>query len=284
MLLVISLICFLITSSQLPAALCHPRVSIELNPSSLHHHHRHLNAHVFNSERAHNILQEPLQREANVTTGAGKLALGAARHAAAFAPNDGSSSSISSLSSKDHHVVNKARPSALNDPHQHPASGAEQTIFKLSCDSSVCKNLVSTFVGTVEGSQCRSIFKTGKCPTACTTALTQVTSHQSWPACTAACSDTDIVVSSVDRWARLCGARTESLIDQGKEAVKSLVSDGLTSRFHANVFLQFLLAILILVLGVGYGYRRGATSAQLAYQIQKIRLIGRKNSGTNLSV
>lgn len=284
---VVSLFSFLIISLLLPTpSLSHLRASAELNPSSLHQRHRHLNAPVFNSEPAHSVLEAPSAPEANVTTGAGHLVLEAARRAAAFAPHGGSSSSASSLSSNDQHENPfNVPPSALNDPHQHPATGAEQIIPKLSCDSSVCKNLVAAFVETVEGSQCRSIFKTGKCPTGCTTALTQVTLHQSWPACATACSDTDdIVVSSVDRWARLCGARTESLIDQGKEAVKSLVSDGLASRFHIKVFLQFLLAILILVLGVGYGYRRGAISAQMAYRMQKRRLIGRKNSDTNISV
>lgn len=156
---------------------------------------------------------------------------------------------------------------------------------QISCDDDVCVTLRDTFIEAVESAACRSFFENGKCPTTCASSLTAVTANESWTPCTVACtgSDTDIFVSGAQRWLRLCGARTESLIDQGKEAVKTLVTESITTR-SSNIILQFLLGLLILALGIGYGYRRGAISAQMSYRVQKRRLMGRKNSDANISV
>lgn len=156
---------------------------------------------------------------------------------------------------------------------------------QLSCDDGVCVALRDTFIEAVESAPCRSFFENGKCPTACASSLSAVTVNESWTPCTVACTgnDADIFASGASRWLRLCGARTESLIDQGKEAVKTLVAESITTR-SSHIILQFLLGVLILALGIGYGYRRGAISAQMAYRVQKRRLLGRKNSDANISV
>lgn len=153
----------------------------------------------------------------------------------------------------------------------------------VNCDSVVCIELRDKFLDTVEDESCRAIFDNGKCPTLCSTSLSTITGNQSWPSCIQTCPDDDVVMSSVSRWIRLCDAHTESFIDQGKEAVKSFVSESLASRLHLRVVLQFFIGVLILVLGVGYGYRRGSLSAQMAhYARQKRRRAARKQSDTNL--
>lgn len=288
----------------------HPYAAAETNPSSVDSSRSHSRA--LNSESAHANIRLPLSLTLNTsqsshilsdeTNGPGHHALEVARRAAAFVPSDHPLGEMSSESSNTrlidtihgnlnqrHNTIvsgnsNGVASSILAAGNHDTVPSGEESRPALSCDSMICKNLFTTFLETVEGAQCRSIFKTGKCPTTCVTALAVVTSNESWLACKFACSETDIVASGADRWSRLCGARTESFIDQGKEAVKSLVSDGLASQVHVKAFLQFLVGVLILVLGVGYGYRRGAISAQLAYRMQKRCLIGRKNSDASISV
>lgn len=132
----------------------------------------------------------------------------------------------------------------------------------------------------MEGDACRGLFATGKCPTACATAMATVTTNASWTECELVCKD-DVVAAGASRWAVLCGARAETLIDQGKEAMKSLVTDGFAKRVSIRGVIHAFVGLLILVLGVGFGYRRGAGAAQMAYRLQRRR---RKNSDANISV
>lgn len=168
-----------------------------------------------------------------------------------------------------------------DDPHIHTDS--QENTQPISCDSAVCINLRDRFLDAVESNACRTIFDNGKCPTLCSTSLSLITGNQSWSPCVRACPDDDVVMGSVSRWVRLCDARTESFIDQGKEAVKSFVSEGFVSRLQLRVILQFIIAVLILFLGVSYGYRRGSISAQMThYARQKRRRTARKHSDANL--
>lgn len=167
-----------------------------------------------------------------------------------------------------------------------PNEEAPSPAPRLACDAAICTSLRDAFLDAIESATCRSFFENGKCPTMCSTSLTAITTNESWPACTTACtgSEAEVFVTGAPRWLRLCGARTESLIDQGKEVVKSFVADGIASRVHTKLVLQFLIGVLILAAGMVYGYRRGLISAQIAYRMQKRRLLGRKNSDANLSV
>lgn len=160
---------------------------------------------------------------------------------------------------------------------------AHEEAILLNCNSAVCSELRDRFLDAVEGDSCRAIFDNGKCPTLCSTSLTTITGNQSWTSCVKTCPEDDVVMSSVSRWVRLCDAHTESFIDQGKEAVKSFVSESFASRLHLRMVLQFFVGVLILALGVGYGYRRGSLSAQMAYYArQKRRRAIRKHSDSNL--
>lgn len=150
------------------------------------------------------------------------------------------------------------------------------------CADGPCVELAASFLSAVEGDLCRSLFINGKCPVACGQAIAAVTGNETWSRCATTCGN-DVVGGAAERWAALCGARQETLIDQGKEAVKSVLGDGLSSRLHFRAIVQFFLAVLILVLGVGYGYRRGAVSAH-AYRLQKRRLLSRKNSDVHLPI
>lgn len=151
------------------------------------------------------------------------------------------------------------------------------------CADGTCVELGAALLSAVEGESCRSLFVNGKCPAVCGQGIAAVTGNESWAGCATACGN-DVVTGAAERWAELCEVRQETLIDQGKEVVKGLVGDGLSSRLHWRAVLQFFLAVMILVVGVGYGYRRGAVSAQHAYRLQKRRLLGRKNSDNNLPI
>lgn len=151
------------------------------------------------------------------------------------------------------------------------------------CADGPCVELGAALLAAVEGEQCRSLFINGKCPAACGQGIASVTGNESWSACATACGN-DVVTGAAERWSEICEARQETLIDQGKEVVKGLVGEGLSSRLHWRAVVQFFLAVLILVVGVGYGYRRGAISTHYAYRLQKRRLIGRKNSDNNLPI
>lgn len=104
-----------------------------------------------------------------------------------------------------------------------------------------------------------------------------------WADCEAACVS-DVVTSGAKRWAKMCASRQETLIDQGKEAVKSLVADGLAARMQRKLVAQFIVGALIIVLGLAYAYRRRLVTARIAYRLQKRCLMGRKNSDLNLPV
>ena len=151
----------------------------------------------------------------------------------------------------------------------------------VKCGEGACEELSEALLDAVEGSTCRSLFLTGKCPAICANAISTITKNETWPECAMTCSE-DIVMSSAERWVGLCDARKETLIEQGKEAVKS-IHQGITQSLHARVVFQFLFGVLILIMGVVYGYRRGAISAAMAYRIQKRRL-GRKNSDNQLPI
>lgn len=151
------------------------------------------------------------------------------------------------------------------------------------CADGVCVELGAELLATVEGDQCRSLFVNGKCPVSCAQRLGGVLANTTWPACAAACGN-DVVAGAAERWREICERRQESLIDQGKEVVKGLVGDGLKTRIAWRGVLRFLLALGILVVGVGYGYRKGSGAAQYAYRLQKRRLMGRKNSDHDLPV
>lgn len=151
---------------------------------------------------------------------------------------------------------------------------------KMSCDSGDCQELGEALINAVEGASCRSMFATGKCPSLCVQNIAAVTSHASWTSCADSCSK-DLVTGAAERWAELCTIRQETLIDQGKEAVKSFVGAGFVSS-HARVLAQICIAFTIVVVAVAFGYRRGVLTVHSAYRLQKRRLLGRKNSDPNL--
>ncbi|KAI0559644.1 hypothetical protein FGB62_140g033 [Gracilaria domingensis] len=150
----------------------------------------------------------------------------------------------------------------------------------VSCEGD-CEYLADQLLDAVEGPACRSLFTTGKCPSPCMQAITVITSNSSWPACATMCAG-EMVTGAAQRWSTLCEIRQETLVDKGKEAVKNFVADGLGSGFRPSVLLRFSLGVLILFLGVVYGYRRGALSTHIAYRLQKRRLLSRKNSDASL--
>ncbi|PXF49783.1 hypothetical protein BWQ96_00435 [Gracilariopsis chorda] len=146
-----------------------------------------------------------------------------------------------------------------------------------------CEELADQLLNAVEGISCRSLFTTGKCPRPCMQAIQLITANSSWPPCAAMCGG-DMVTGAAERWTSLCQIRQETLVDQGKEAVKSLVAEGITSKLHASVLMQFSIGVMILALGIIYGYRRGAISTHIAYRLRKRRLLERKNSDGNLPI
>lgn len=151
----------------------------------------------------------------------------------------------------------------------------------VSC-SGLCSTLGDDLLAAIEGDACRSLFITGKCSGNCMTEISSVTENESWPACRDACSG-DIVSGASNRWVELCKSRQETLIDAGKEAMKTFVKEGLTTQLQHSMFTQFLFGVFILVIGVGYGYRRGS-AAHLRYRFQKRRLHNRKSSDDRLPV
>lgn len=179
--------------------------------------------------------------------------------------------SSANMSNSSSAVVEGPAPIAEHDP----------ALPAVSCADGPCVTLGAALLAAVEGPPCRSLFVNGKCPAGCAAAIADVTGNETWPRCANACGN-DVVAGAAERWAALCGVRQESLIDQGKEAVKSVLGEGLSSRLHVRAVLHFFLAVMILVLGVGYGYRRGAISAQYAYRLQKRRLLTRKSSDSKL--
>ncbi|CAN8077194.1 unnamed protein product [Agarophyton chilense] len=152
----------------------------------------------------------------------------------------------------------------------------------VDCDRE-CEQLADQLLEAVEGSTCRTLFTTGKCPSPCMQAISAITSNSSWPPCAAMCGG-EMVTGAAQRWSALCDLHQETLVEKGKEAVKNFVTDGLRSRIHLSALMRFSLGALILFLGVAYGYRRGAISTHIAYRLQKRRLLGRKNSDSNLPV
>lgn len=146
-----------------------------------------------------------------------------------------------------------------------------------------CEELADELLNAVEGSSCRSLFTTGKCPRPCMQAIQLITANSSWPPCATMCGG-DMVTGAAERWTDLCQIRQETLVDQGKEAVKNLVAEGITSKLHASVLMQFSIGVMILALGIIYGYRRGAISTHIAYRLRKRRLLERKNSDGNLPI
>lgn len=176
-------------------------------------------------------------------------------------------------------ALDTARNASIQQTEGQPKSPS-QAIVK--CGEGACEELSTALLDAVEGSTCRSLFLTGKCPAVCANAIGAITKNETWPECATACAE-DIVMDAAERWVGLCDARKETLIEQGKEAVKS-IHQGITQSLHARVVFQFLFGVLILIMGVVYGYRRGVISAAMAYRIQKRRLGGRKNSDNQLPI
>lgn len=170
--------------------------------------------------------------------------------------------------------------SAAQEAHNGSNAAAAPPVVR--CADGVCVELGASLLSTVEGEQCRSLFVNGKCPAGCGQGIASVTGNESWPGCATACGN-DVVSGAAERWREICEMRQETLIDQGKEVVKGLVADGLSTRVHWRAVVQFFLVVLLFVVGVGYGYRKGS-AAQYAYRLQKRRLLGRKNSDNNLPI
>lgn len=200
------------------------------------------------------------------TSNGGREALDAARAAAS-----GPSSQEQTQNSDDTHELGRdtADTASANEDHVGPVS--------VECGP-MCHELGDALLATVEGGSCRALFINGKCPTACSTSISEVTQNSSWTGCASTCEG-DVVNGAAERWASLCESRQETLIDQGKEAMKSLVSDGLTTRLHKRAVLQFFVGVLILVVGLGLGYRRGS----MGYRLPK-RLLSRKCSDQQLPI
>lgn len=142
---------------------------------------------------------------------------------------------------------------------------------RVSCDKGDCLDLGVNLLTTVEGAPCRSLLLTGKCPKACVSALQDIVQHPSWPVCAASCRK-DIVEGAAERWASLCLDHAESLLDQGKDVVKSIVGRDALHTVGSLTILRFLLFAFAFSIAVTIGYRRGATVAVRAYRSQKRRL------------
>lgn len=141
-----------------------------------------------------------------------------------------------------------------NDTHERvvKADGSDA----VSCDTGECLQLGEEILTAIEGQECRALLVTGKCPIKCMQSISAVTSNAAWPSCASTCKK-DIVTGATERWAALCGARQVTLLDQGKEAVKSLVGVGIMSKLRLAFFMQIIFAVLVLALAVAYGYRKG---------------------------
>lgn len=184
-----------------------------------------------------------------------------------------------------YYVANMSAATAYQIHHQNitlAGTNVQEESAPLTCDSDTCTQLRDKFLDTVEDDSCRAIFNNGKCPSLCSVSLSAIAANESWSVCMHSCSD-DVVMGSIEQWVRLCNSHTESLIDQGKEAVKSFVSESFSSHVYVKRLLQIFVGALILFLGIQYGYRRGASSIQLAHHSrQKRRRNARKNSDSNL--
>lgn len=141
-----------------------------------------------------------------------------------------------------------------------------------------CSELSASLLSAVEGASCRSLFTTGKCPGGCMSQIAAITSNSSWASCQGC--EGDLVDGAGERWAKLCGARQETLIDAGKEAVKTLVGDSFAQGFRKKSSTQLVLVALVLLLAAGYGWRKGRV---MVLRIGKRRR-GRKNSDMNIPV
>lgn len=172
------------------------------------------------------------------------------------------------------------------DQQQVQDAGQDASVYtnRLPCGSTTCIQLKDMIVDIVEGDSCRTIFNTGKCPNLCSTSLSSITANQSWSICSRSCSDDDVIMNSVERWLQLCQTHTTSPVDHGKDATKmrkSSVSDRLKSPFRSRMLQHFVIGVLILGLGIGYGYKRGATSAQRLYSISQRRCSSSRNPLTS---
>lgn len=101
-----------------------------------------------------------------------------------------------------------------------------------------------------------------------------------WVECKRDCVN-DVTSGAAQRWQELCDVRMETLIDQGKEAMKSLVNDGLNWKVYRRGVLQFLLGALIIIGGVMYGYRKRKF---VRGRLLRRRMFSRKNSDLNLPI
>lgn len=218
---------------------------------------------------------EQARSEANTTAAQGVDAGPAAVPPGEKAPAD--------LDSAPRPPSGHALPELQGGGHGSPADAQNAPLPHVRCADGVCVELGAELLATIEGEQCRSLFVNGKCPVTCGQGLATVLGNGSWPDCARACGN-DVVSGAAERWRDMCDRRQESLIDQGKEVVKGFVGEGLRTRLEWRGVFQFLLGVTILVVGVGYGYRKGAGAAQIAYRLQKRRLLGRKNSDQDLPI
>jgi hypothetical protein len=157
-------------------------------------------------------------------------------------------------------------------------------MLAVNCDSGDCLTLGQLLIETVEGVSCRSLLLTGRCPKSCSSALTAIVEHTSWPACAKACRK-DVVEGAAERWVELCNAHAETLLEQGKDVVKSIVGEGaMGSLAHGRASRTVLKAfeIIMVVLALALAYKRGAAMAVRAYRAQRRKRMDRIDSDQDL--
>lgn len=161
---------------------------------------------------------------------------------------------------------------AAADAAVAPVGGVAQTVVEnagamLGADACAangeCAKLGEAVVSAVEGAECRQLHVSGKCPAKCLAGINAALEHKLWNACAARC-ETDVVSGAAQRWVRLCEARQVTLLDQGKEAVKSLV----VASPAAGLALRAVLILAVLLGAVMIGYRRGLLQGH-ALRLQK---------------
>lgn len=168
---------------------------------------------------------------------------------------------------------------------------SEAALANVDCESGECVTLGADLIAAVEGQSCRSLLTTGKCPKTCASALKTVVDHTAWPACVVKCQK-DIVAGAADRWVGMCDVHAETLLDQGKDVVESIVGKETLDTLHRGAFTQVFVLIAVVVAALAYGYRRGSIAAIRALRNQRRRLTSKRSdeclpvvkSGTSASL
>lgn len=162
-------------------------------------------------------------------------------------------------------------------------SASAPSALVVSCDKGECLDLGTDLVSSVEGPACRSLLLTGKCPKACASALQEIVQHPSWPVCASTCRK-DVVEGAAERWSSMCLEHTETLLDQGKDVVKSIVGHDALHTIGAHSVLRILVLAFMCSIAVAFGYRRGAATALRIYRSRTRRHgISRKMSDPELN-